>query len=93
MFSRWLQPSEEYRDHFKPGVYVCTVCGNELFESGSKFAHNSPWPSFSQTVRPDSVRKVPERGSPNALKVYCAKCNNGLGHEFLGEGPSGKSRF
>ncbi|KAL3175434.1 hypothetical protein MRX96_040186 [Rhipicephalus microplus] len=38
MFTRW-QASEEYRDHFKPGVYVCAVCGNELFESDSKFAH------------------------------------------------------
>lgn len=90
MFTRW-QASEEYRDHFKPGVYVCAVCGNELFESGSKFAHQSPWPSFSQTVRPDSVRKV--RETKNALKVYCNKCNNGLGHEFLHEGPAGKSRF
>lgn len=93
MFSRWMQPDEEYRDHFKPGVYVCKVCGNELFESGSKFAHKSPWPSFSQTVRFDSVRKVPERNSPNALKVYCGQCNSGLGHEFLGDGPKGKSRF
>ena len=30
---------------------------------------------------------------PRALKVSCAKCGNGLGHEFLGDGPQGGSRF
>ena len=28
------------------------------------------------------------------LQVSCAKCGNGLGHEFLGDGPkAGQSRF
>ena len=28
------------------------------------------------------------------LQVLCGKCNNGLGHEFLGDGPNeGQSRF
>ena len=26
-------------------------------------------------------------------QVSCGKCGNGLGHEFLGDGPEGKSRF
>ena len=28
-----------------------------------------------------------------ALKVSCGKCGNPLGHEFVGDGPDGKSRF
>ena len=25
--------------------------------------------------------------------MSCGKCGNGLGHEFIGDGPKGKSRF
>ena len=75
-----------------PGVYVCSKCGNELFYSTKKFEHSSPWPAFTETVRPDSVSKYQE--SPGALKVSCAKCGSGLGHEFLNDGPKkGQSRF
>ena len=74
------------------GMYVCSQCGNELFLSIYKFKHSSPWPAFTQTVRTDSVSKYEE--SPMALKVSCGKCGQGLGHEFLNDGPNkGESRF
>ena len=82
---------EKYKDHFKPGIYVCSQCGYELFSSSSKYKHSSPWPAFTETVHQDSVSKRHE--SKNALKVRCGKCDNGLGHEFLKDGPKGKSRF
>ncbi|KAF1657507.1 Methionine-R-sulfoxide reductase B1, partial [Aptenodytes patagonicus] len=54
--------------------------------------HSSPWPAFTETVHEDSVSKRKER--PGALKVSCGKCGNGLGHEFLNDGPKrGQSRF
>ena len=28
-----------------------------------------------------------------ALKVSCGRCGNPLGHEFVKDGPNGKSRF
>ncbi|XP_009698307.1 PREDICTED: methionine-R-sulfoxide reductase B1, partial [Cariama cristata] len=44
------------------------------------------------TVHEDSVAKRQER--PGALKVSCGKCGNGLGHEFLNDGPKrGQSPF
>ena len=73
------------------GIYVCSQCGYELFNSITKFKHDSPWPAFTETMHTDSVSKREE--SPRALKVSCGKCGNGLGHEFLGDGPDGKSRF
>ena len=74
------------------GVYTCSQCGNELFYSTKKYEHASPWPAFTETVRPDSVSKYNE--SRSALKVSCGKCGNGLGHEFLNDGPTqGQSRF
>uniref|UniRef100_A0A7M4FAC7 Methionine sulfoxide reductase B1 n=1 Tax=Crocodylus porosus TaxID=8502 RepID=A0A7M4FAC7_CROPO len=73
-------------------VYVCSKCGYELFSSQAKYEHSSPWPAFTQTVHTDSVSKYEER--PGALKVSCGKCGNGLGHEFLNDGPKkGQSRF
>lgn len=83
---------EEYKNHFQPGMYVCSECGHELFSSTSKFEHSSPWPAFSQTIHEDSVSKHPEAWGP--IKVCCGKCGNGLGHEFLYDGPrEGLSRF
>uniref|UniRef100_A0A8B9N5Q0 Methionine sulfoxide reductase B1 n=1 Tax=Accipiter nisus TaxID=211598 RepID=A0A8B9N5Q0_9AVES len=75
-----------------PGIYVCAKCGHELFSSHAKYEHSSPWPAFTETVHEDSVSKRKER--PGALKVSCGKCGNGLGHEFLNDGPKrGLSRF
>uniref|UniRef100_A0A8D2QRM2 Methionine sulfoxide reductase B1 n=1 Tax=Zosterops lateralis melanops TaxID=1220523 RepID=A0A8D2QRM2_ZOSLA len=62
------------------GIYVCAKCGHELFSSRAKYEHSSPWPAFTETLRGDSVT--------------CGKCGNGLGHEFLNDGPRrGQSRF
>ncbi|XP_062508221.1 methionine-R-sulfoxide reductase B1-A-like [Corticium candelabrum] len=88
-FCGWT--GEKYKNHFGDGIYVCSQCGYELFNSITKFKHDSPWPAFTETMHTDSVSKREE--SPRALKVSCGKCGNGLGHEFLGDGPDGKSRF
>uniref|UniRef100_A0A8C2WXV3 Methionine sulfoxide reductase B1b n=2 Tax=Cyclopterus lumpus TaxID=8103 RepID=A0A8C2WXV3_CYCLU len=83
---------EVYKDHFKPGMYVCSQCNHPLFSSRSKFAHSSPWPAFTDTIREDSVTKMME--SLTAFKVLCGKCGNGLGHEFVNDGPEDAvSRF
>ncbi|KAI4877386.1 hypothetical protein NFI96_028955 [Prochilodus magdalenae] len=74
------------------GVYVCSKCGYELFSSKTKYEHSSPWPAFTETVHEDSVSKEEER--KGAYKVRCGKCSNGLGHEFVNDGPKrGLSRF
>lgn len=74
------------------GVYTCSKCGTELFHSTKKYEHSSPWPAFTETVGANVLSKRPD--GPSALKVSCAKCGNGLGHEFLNDGPKeGESRF
>lgn len=74
------------------GVYVCSRCNHELFLSSKKFEHSSPWPAFTETMTPESV--VKEKESSYALRVYCAKCRQRIGHEFLNDGPRpGDSRF
>uniref|UniRef100_A0A3P9AC00 MsrB domain-containing protein n=1 Tax=Esox lucius TaxID=8010 RepID=A0A3P9AC00_ESOLU len=76
---------EAFKDHFKTGMYVCSKCSNPLFSSRSKFPHSSPWPAFTETIKEDSVTKRME--SHTAFKVLCGKCGNGLGHEFVNDGP------
>ena len=74
------------------GVYACSKCEAELFHSTKKFEHSSPWPAFTDTVGPKVLSKRPD--GPMAFKVSCAKCGNGLGHEFPNDGPkAGQSRF
>ncbi|MEQ2277594.1 hypothetical protein XENORESO_004883 [Xenotaenia resolanae] len=90
-FCRFLG-GEIYKDHFKPGIYVCSKCNHPLFSSRSKFPHSTPWPAFTDTIREDSVTKMME--TLTAFKVLCGKCGNGLGHEFVNDGPEeGTSRF
>ncbi|KAG1967132.1 methionine-R-sulfoxide reductase B1 [Pimephales promelas] len=83
---------EFYKDHFETGIYVCAECGYELFSSRSKYEHSSPWPAFTETIHENSLSKHEERRG--AYKVKCGKCGNGLGHEFVNDGPKrGLSRF
>ena len=78
---------------------MCRECGHELFSSQAKYQHGTPWPAFSQPLHHDSLAKAredePQSSSNNtALKLTCGRCGNGLGHEFLKDGPDGeKSRF
>ena len=48
---------------------MCAKCGYELFSSRSKYAHSSPWPTFTETIHADSVAKRPEHNRPGAIKV------------------------
>ncbi|KAK3091989.1 hypothetical protein FSP39_024291 [Pinctada imbricata] len=74
------------------GIYACAKCGNELFHSQTKYEHSSPWPAFTNLIRENSVSRRAE--SPSAIKISCGKCGNGLGHEFIGDGPKrGQNRY
>ena len=43
----------EYWNDHRSGVYRCAACGNELFDSGTKFESGTGWPSFYQPVAAD----------------------------------------
>lgn len=91
-FCSW-KSEETFRDHFEPGVYQCSECQYDLFSSYSKYEHHTPWPAFKTPVHADSLVKIPEDGRPNAYKVSCGRCGNGLGHEFIKDREDGGSRF
>lgn len=65
------------------GMYVCPVCGNELFKSDTKFESGSGWPSFYDVATKGAVRLVEDNsGGMHRVEVRCAVCDSHLGHIF-----------
>ncbi|NNE63273.1 MAG: peptide-methionine (R)-S-oxide reductase MsrB [Gammaproteobacteria bacterium] len=78
----------EYCDNKRAGVYLCKCCGEELFDSQSKFESGSGWPSFDQPVNEEVIRF--ERDNSLGMvrvEVMCDKCGCHLGHVFE-DGPA-----
>src|SRR6187402_3639262 len=64
-----------YWDEHRPGVYRCAACGNELFDSSTKFESGTGWPSFWEAVRPDAVELIEDRSHGMVrTEVRCARC-------------------
>lgn len=70
------------------GTYYCVVCGNPLFRSGAKFASSCGWPSFYETMRPNSVIYLQDDShGMERTEVRCGRCESHLGHIF-DDGPA-----
>ncbi len=73
----------EYWDHHETGVYICVVCGHDLFASESKYDSGTGWPSFWAPVRKEGVREKEDRSLfMRRTEVECADCGSHLGHVF-----------
>ncbi len=78
----------KYWNYTGVGTYYCAACGNALFRSGAKFASSCGWPSFFETLRPNSVIYQPDRSfGMNRIEVLCGRCEGHLGHLF-DDGPA-----
>jgi peptide-methionine (R)-S-oxide reductase len=84
--------SGKYVDTKDDGTYRCAACGNELFDSSTKFDSGTGWPSFWDTVRPDAVELIEDRAHGMVrTEVRCARCGSHLGHVFPdGPRPTGE---
>jgi len=77
----------KYVDNHEKGLYRCAGCGQELFDSGTKFESGSGWPSFYQPVRGAAVKIVPDNSHGMVREeVICSRCGGHLGHVF-NDGP------
>lgn len=74
---------EKYTDFWKGGEYLCSKCGNKLFESNDKFKSGTIWPSFRKTALPGSVAEKEDLSHGMVrTEVVCSKCGEHLGHVF-----------
>jgi peptide-methionine (R)-S-oxide reductase len=84
--------SGKYYRFYDKGVYLCAACGQELFDSSTKFESGSGWPSFWDTVAEDSIDTAPDDSMDRRrTEVLCSRCGSHLGHVVEdGPQPTGK---
>jgi peptide-methionine (R)-S-oxide reductase len=66
----------------RPGVFKCAGCGQELFESDSKFESGTGWPSFFTPLENAIETTTDRKFGMQRTEVHCAKCKGHLGHVF-----------
>jgi len=81
----------EYAHSKEPGVYKCVACGNQLFDSNTKFDSGTGWPSFYKPIESESVATAEDRAYGMVrTEVMCNACGAHLGHVFKdGPNPTG----
>ncbi len=82
----------KYWDCKEDGLYRCVCCGNELFDSETKFESGTGWPSFWAAIDPHNLDlKLDTSYGMRRIEVLCNKCGSHLGHLFDdGPHPTGK---
>ena len=91
--TEWAFTGKYYKTDVK-GDYYCAVCGNHLFKSDSKFASSCGWPSFFESIRPNSVNYIEDRSHGMVrTEVTCGRCDSHLGHIFDDGPPPTYKRF
>lgn len=75
--------SGEYASSKTPGVYLCAACGQELFDSQTKFESGCGWPSYYDPIAMDRVEThADDSHGMRRVEVTCARCGSHLGHVF-----------
>jgi peptide-methionine (R)-S-oxide reductase len=73
----------EYEKFWEPGTYVCKACGEELFQSETKFDAGCGWPSFYESIDKSKVVELKDTSHGMIrVEVVCANCGGHLGHVF-----------
>ncbi len=82
----------KYWNSRDPGIYACSCCGKELFNSDAKYDSGSGWPSFYAPIQDDNIRYREDNSLyMRRIEVLCSECGAHLGHVFDdGPDPTGK---
>jgi peptide-methionine (R)-S-oxide reductase len=79
--------SGEYYGYKEPGIYKCVCCGNDLFNSDTKFDSGTGWPSFWAPIKNENIKeKIDNSLFMRRIEVMCNRCGAHLGHVF-NDGP------
>jgi len=84
--------SGKYYTHKENGMYICIVCGAELFSSNTKYDSGSGWPSFWEPAKNENIKTKEDRNfGMSRVEVMCQNCGAHLGHVFSdGPQPTGE---
>ena len=75
--------SGQYYKTKDPGMYLCAACGNELFDSDTKYESGSGWPSFYKPAAEGVVEEhTDSTHGMRRTEVRCSRCDAHLGHVF-----------
>ncbi|WP_038167847.1 peptide-methionine (R)-S-oxide reductase MsrB [Verrucomicrobium sp. BvORR106] len=73
----------KYCNHKADGTYICVCCGEDLFDSETKYDSGSGWPSFWSQVNQEAVSMhEDESHGMSRTEIVCGKCGAHLGHVF-----------
>jgi peptide-methionine (R)-S-oxide reductase len=84
--------SGKFLHNKEAGMYMCVVCGQELFKSDTKFDSGTGWPSFWDPVKDSEGTRGAAKANvktqddnalgTHRLEVLCSRCGSHLGHVF-----------
>lgn len=73
----------KYYKNKEKGVYICVACGQELFDSDTKYESGSGWPSFYQPADEANIDELRDASLGMVrTEVRCSRCGAHLGHVF-----------
>lgn len=79
--------SGQYWDTKETGIYQCICCGNDLFNSDTKYDSGTGWPSYWAPVAKENIRTEDDSSFfTKRTEVLCSRCDAHLGHVFT-DGP------
>ena len=81
----------KYNDFKADGTFACAGCGEELFDSATKFDSGTGWPSFYQPFNGECIEEQADTSHGMVRnEVLCGNCGGHLGHLFPdGPNPTG----